>query len=195
MQVNNLFGSPIWHYNITSIDNNALKNYIIDWKNHGESRFISNVNGWQSNDIPLDSQVFQKFFYNAQSILNSSFDELGGRTNEYKVVMDNCWANINTKGSFNWGHTHDGFLSLVYYVQADEDTGNIQFLHPSPLYQKNWDSSCFNNSSTSTNSEWVFEPKTSRCLVFPSWLEHRVDVNNTEKIRISISLNSRLEKI
>ena len=192
-----LFGSPIWNYDITSIDNNILKNYILNLKNKDNGRVFSNSGGgWQSHSISLDTPEFKPFYSTITNVMNSCFKELNGKTDKYKVVIEDCWANVNTKSSFNWPHIHEGFLSMVYYVEADEDTGDIQFIHPSKLQSAKWDYTMFNNEHiTSTDASWIFHPITSRCLVFPSWLEHKVNVNNTNKTRISISLNTKLEKI
>ena len=193
-----LFGSPIWHYDIVSIDRNVLKNYILDLKNKDiKGRVLSNSGGgWQSHNIPLNTPEFKSFYSAITNVMNSCFRELNGKADKYKVVIQDCWANVNEKGSFNWSHMHDGFLSMVYYVEADEDTGDIQFLHPSKLQSLNWDFNMFNHENiTSTDAGWKFNPVTNRCLIFPSWLEHKVNVNNTNKTRISISLNTKLEKI
>ena len=192
-----LFGSPIWNYDITSIDKNILKNYIINLKSKDNGRVFSNSGtGWQSHSIPLDTPEFKPFYSTITTVMNSCFKELNGKTDKYKVVIEDCWANVNTKGAFNWPHIHEGFLSMVYYVEADEDTGDIQFSHPSKLQSIKWDYTMFNNEHvTCTDSSWLFHPITNRCLVFPSWLEHKVNVNNTNKMRISISLNTKLEKI
>ena len=37
-----LFGSPLWNYDITSIDRNVLKNYILDLKSKDKGRVLSN---------------------------------------------------------------------------------------------------------------------------------------------------------
>tara|TARA_Y100001954_G_scaffold165511_1_gene175638 strand:- start:266 stop:877 length:612 start_codon:yes stop_codon:yes gene_type:complete len=193
-----LFGSPIWNYDIVSIDRNVLKNYILDLKNKDiKGRVLSNSGGgWQSHNIPFNTPEFKPFYFTITNVMNSCYKELNGKADKYKVVIQDCWANVNKKGSFNWSHVHDGFLSMVYYVEADEDTGDIQFLHPSKLQSLNWDFNMFNHENiTSTDAGWKFSPVTNRCLIFPSWLEHKVNVNNTNKTRISISLNTKLEKI
>ncbi len=192
-----LFGSPIWNYDIVSIDKNILKDYILNLKNKDNGRVFSNSGGgWQSHSISLDTPEFKPFYSTITNVMNSCFKELNGKTDKYKVVIEDCWANVNTKSSFNWPHIHEGFLSMVYYVEADEDTGDIQFLHPSKLQSKNWNFKMFNHENiTSTDASWKFHPITNRCLIFPSWLEHKVNVNNTNKTRISISLNTKLEKI
>ena len=112
-----LFGSPIWNYDITSIDKNILKNYIINLKSKDNGRVFSNRGtGWQSHSIPLDTPEFKPFYSTITNVMNSCFKELNGKTDKYKVVIEDCWANVNTKGSFNWPHIHEGFLSMVYYV-------------------------------------------------------------------------------
>jgi uncharacterized protein (TIGR02466 family) len=34
-----------------------------------------------------------------------------------------------------------------------------------------------------------FEPIQGRCIMFPSWLNHTVDINQSNDIRISVSFN------
>ena len=45
-----LFGSPIWNYDITSIDKNILKNYIINLKSKDNGRVFSNSGGGWHRD-------------------------------------------------------------------------------------------------------------------------------------------------
>ena len=187
-----IFDSPVWSFD-TLLDNIKIKDYILHLKENDKGRTITNNGGWQSNNLHLQIPELKDFFFTISNLLNDCFIELGGKSN-YKVKINDCWANVNNKGDFNWPHTHEGFLSIVYYVQADDDTGDLKFNHPSKLQQTQWQSwkwGEFNNSTPIAHS-WVFKPFTNRCYIFPSWLEHLVHVNDTNKTRISLSLNSSI---
>ena len=84
-----LFGSPIWNYDITSIDKNILKNYIINLKSKDNGRVFSNSGtGWQSHSIPLDTPEFKPFYSTITNVMNSCFKELNGKTDKYKVFVN-----------------------------------------------------------------------------------------------------------
>ena len=57
-----------------------------------------------------------------------------------------------------------------------------------------WKDEWFTGESTTTSPSWNLAPKTNRCYVFPSWLEHKVYMNETDKTRISIALNTTIVK-
>ena len=133
-----IFDSPVWSFD-TLLDNIKIKDYILHLKENDKGRTITNNGGWQSNNLHLQIPELKDFFFTISNLLNDCFIELGGKSN-YKVKINDCWANVNNKGDFNWPHTHEGFLSIVYYVQADDDTGDLKFNHPSKLQQTQWQS-------------------------------------------------------
>ena len=72
--------------------------------------------------------------------------------------------------------------------------GHIIFKHPAPTMSIEWQDDWFNKTSSTTAPSWRLAPKTGRCFIFPSWLEHKVDINKTDKTRISIALNTSVVK-
>jgi uncharacterized protein (TIGR02466 family) len=107
------------------------------------------------------------------------------------------WANINRKGDFNAVHTHpDAVLSGVVYLKVDHpDQGVIQFFDArdgSPTSQ--W--RCYMRLEDGTpliNDVHEVQPKEGHLLFFPGWLKHWVTPNNTDRERVSVSFNIRLE--
>ena len=99
------------------------------------------------------------------------------------------WVNINGPGSYNGRHSHDPhegtFLSGVFYVKCPEESGNIRFFDPRPHIQTAMDMKYYTDSS---NYYW-FPPVPNTLMMFPSWLEHDVDINKSTEERISISFN------
>ncbi len=104
----------------------------------------------------------------------------------YKII--DSWLNISTRGGFQFEHSHttprsfrNYALSGVYYHQTTGDDGLIEFVSPNTLQASN---------ITFFGSQYIaYKPQIGKILLFPSWLRHRVTINNTDSERISISFN------
>ena len=189
-----LFDCPIFTHDHASIDNNKLKEYILSvQKNNPKGRKVSNVEGWQSDFQDTQTPELQQFFSQVLVDLNNYFEQLDGNTEKYKVTITDCWFNINHKNTYNRPHNHTGYLSLVYYVEAAEDSGHIMFHHPAEQSQAGSNLGYFKSNNVPANAgNWSMPPKTSRCYIFPSWLVHSVNMNTTNNTRISIALNANI---
>jgi uncharacterized protein (TIGR02466 family) len=100
------------------------------------------------------------------------------------------WANVNPKGGFNRTHIHPNSLwSGVYYVKTLPNCGHLKLedprsialmtrprMKPGPQPGRLW-------------REVHYEPVAGRLIMFPSWLNHCVDPNLSDDIRISVSFN------
>lgn len=185
-----LFDSPVFVNDYADIDNKKIKKFINSYFKTNEGRKVSNNGGYQSNNLNFNQSELQEFFKFVIMDLNFYFQKTGGRSDTHEVMITECWFNINGKNSFNWPHRHDGYLSAVYYVEADEDTGDLIFCHPSSLLSMIWQPKWFEKSLPVNSGKWPLKPKSNKCYIFPSWLEHYVETNNTNKTRISIALNT-----
>ena len=187
-----LFNSPLWAQDHTDIDNEKLLRYIDKYRTiNPKGRNRSGVN-YQSFFLDLQTPELQDLLKTMLVNLNYCYKEMGGKTDTYTPTIHTGWFNICDKGDFNWPHVHDGYLSIVYYIDADEDTGKLSFKHPSTNIDNEWNDEWFDKLSTTTALSWSEVPKTGRCFIFPSWLEHKVHPNKTDKTRISIALNTTL---
>mgnify|MGYP000554095338 FL=1 len=107
------------------------------------------------------------------------------------IAITDMWGNVLRKGEVHPPHTHsNNFLSGVYYLYSDKAAG-IQFFDPRPssdvLVPKK-------TNKTHNNSNLLsFASKTNRAVFFPSWLQHWVPQNISEKNRISIAWNVQLK--
>jgi len=100
------------------------------------------------------------------------------------------WLNINKPGEHHHSHYHsNSILSGVFYISTEDDD-RITFQDPNekikrvlafePTEYDVWNS-----------SEWFFSVNTNDLILFPSWLDHKVDVNEKATTdRISISFNT-----
>ena len=108
-----------------------------------------------------------------------------------KKPMDaaiNYWTNVNEVGSNNIFHSHyraDADLSGVYYVQGF-NTGVIRFATHEQMYKMIPDHMPFSNMMGHA-------PSDGDVLCFPSYLLHDVDVNRSNRQRITIAFNAQIK--
>lgn len=178
------FPSAIWSGVKPEIDNNSLKSFAYTKQLTDAGVHISNYIGWQSNSLVANESVALDRLVN---MLNSEIDNIVVQTGMPKLELYNIWININPPGAYNALHDHfQSVFSGVYYVEAGENQGNIvferddnaQYFIP-PVENKNY----FNSTAC------TYKAKTSALYIFPSWLKHRVDPNESQTDRISISFN------
>ena len=102
------------------------------------------------------------------------------------------WSNILKPQETHKPHTHsNNFVSGVYYLQTTNNSPAINFLDPRGQtcvlqpQQKEY---------TKYNSTRYFMPAmVNRMILFPSWLQHYVPVNDSNEDRISIAFNCMLK--
>ena len=106
------------------------------------------------------------------------------RFNPQNLKLD-MWTNINSPGSRNELHSHREYdLVAVYYVQAT-DTGGLVMYNPANLLND-----CSPNSPFI--SKMVFQPKDGDLIIWPAWVPHEVEVNQSNKDRVCIAFNIKL---
>ena len=104
-----------------------------------------------------------------------------------RLVITQCWANRNPKGSKHHEHVHpNSIVSGVMYFQINEKLPPIQFSKDRQDGMK-LDPEKYNH----VNSESFMLPcKPGELILFPSSLKHSVPINMSEEDRISVSFNT-----
>ena len=104
-----------------------------------------------------------------------------------RLVITQCWANRNPKGSKHHEHVHpNSIVSGVMYFQINEKLPPIQFSKDRQDGMK-LDPEKYNH----VNSESFMLPcKPGELILFPSSLKHSVPINQGEEDRISVSFNT-----
>ena len=104
--------------------------------------------------------------------------------NELKI--DNSWVNIQNKNSVLKKHSHpDSIVSGVMYLKTDEKSSKIFFHNLNP-YRTFVD---FKKVTEFNTENYFFKPQTGDLILFPSWLMHSSDKNNSSS-RIVLSFNT-----
>ena len=104
------------------------------------------------------------------------------------LMITGCWANVNAPGTGHRLHSHrNNYLSGAYYVQVQEGADSINFFDPKPQAGVIRPAA---TQPTAENTEVAMvRVKTGSLLLFPAWLQHAVDVNRSNRARISLSFN------
>lgn len=184
----NWFSTPIWESEIKNINNQEIKDYCIYLKDNTKGVNISNRGGWHSSEILLPMpQDLRSLFSNLEVFVNENcFKEMGVPN----LKFGNFWVNINTPNSYNLTHDHqNSILSGVYYVSVPYDNMGDLVLHRGDTAEY-FLKSDVERINTKTNSfVAVKKPIESVFYIFPSWVKHHVESNNSQGDRISIAFN------
>jgi len=101
------------------------------------------------------------------------------------TFLSHSWFNITGRGQSQEWHAHsDSFISGCYYYQSNGEDGRFMIRNPVNFTQKGFfpaGKQCF--------EKVYYTPKPGMLILFPGWLDHRVEVNNTDDERISIAFN------
>lgn len=198
VQITPVFSSFILQDKL-KVDNERLKKFCYDVRGKDSGRAISNAGGWQSNDLPFDDPILGELLVEILLKIEAATSVLGLKET-VRHGISTVWININKKHNYNLTHAHGlAFLSGVYYVDADHDTGDIYFTNPNPKIESTY---AYVNEKINTHvvdkynqfnrQKWGASPETGKLIVFPGYLDHYVHANKTDKDRISISFNTAL---
>lgn len=179
----NIFPTKI----LTSHDKNFsdYRDNMILWMEDYSTKNIStkrsNVGGYQSPSDFYFEESF-KFFY------DRILDQITSMTERYfegsivtGIDVSNMWFNFNEKNCYNVVHSHPrSSVSGVLWVKTIEE-------HP-PLffYDPNFNDKCGLGVG---DSEYFYRPNDGDMILFPSYLMHGVNINETDTRRISIAFN------
>jgi uncharacterized protein (TIGR02466 family) len=156
--------------------------------NHGGWHYASNLFERQE---PVVADFRDQVEQHVQAFLNSFRPADRQKEDRFRLYG---WINVNRAGDHNVLHCHPGcFLSATYYVKVPPAMkgGEIVFRDPRgpavAMYE-----------TVGIELPWVglgvgipFAPATGHVLLFPSWLEHRVEPFEGPGERISIAFNVR----
>jgi len=183
-----IFPTPVWSFKVP-LDKEELVNEAYSLKEKSEGRHVSNSGGWQSLDLDLSClspqiEKFKTFIEKNTYMFEREYGDL-----QKELIFDNCWFNINPEGSINKTHIHGGsFLSGVLYIQTPDDCGDIVFSRSS-LEEYALASNVPFPSTRCGHSAWKYTAMEELCVIFPSWVAHRVEINKSDTDRISLAFN------
>jgi len=189
MEMISAFSTPIWIQDL-ELDTDNIAATIKDIQRVSPGKQVSNVGGWQSEDLNSVSIREYTHLYKMVNILQKSIDSISTQIDPtLKLCIDNLWMNVNKSGDYNLPHYHSlSAFSAVLYIQC-EGGSNIEFNHDTLMeHYPFW------TKSKMFASKLQLFPKVGRLIVFPAWIKHSVLPNESDSERISIAFNINQSK-
>ena len=128
-------------------------------------------------------------FKNIKNFLKESIDKFTTNVlnTKQRLVITQCWANRNPKGSQHHEHVHpNSIVSGVMYFQINEKLPPISFTKDKQDGMK-LNPEKYNHMNSET---FMLPCKPGELILFPSSLRHSVPTNHGEEDRISVSFNT-----
>lgn len=179
-----LFSSPVWAVQnelseqeitaLTEFAYAAVAQYPLD-------KPVSKRNGKNSQPLSVANPTLMK-------ILQSSLAEVQRQYQpSVDVRLEKYWINVNPPGSYNVRHTHPrSVFACTLYVQTPPQGGDLVLYNMNPAQVF----AAYSFKQEQYNfTEYRITPKPGLFVAFPGWLDHSVDVNESDTDRISISMN------
>ena len=167
--------------------NQELERDIIDWSKQDKGIIRTNVQGWHSTTNMHELPQFKKLVDMLYECQRTVYQQ---EHYDSEPFLGNMWANINPPGGMNRAHQHPNSLwSGVYYIKAPKNCGHLKIDDPRASAAMCRPRQKEGKKPSRLYREIHYEPITGRCIMFPSWLMHCVDPNESNDIRISVSFN------
>ena len=182
------FATPVWECPVIDIDNNSIKDYCLEVKNKKPGVVISNKGGWHSNDLllPLPKDL-ENLFNDLTIFVNDVCTRYTGLND---LELGNFWININGKYDYNLAHDHQkSIISGVYYVSVPENNMGDLVLERGDNMEYFLGADLKAEPTMANAQSCIKPPQESVFYLFPSWVKHRVERNESDKERISIAFN------
>ena len=175
------FESQVIQREIDSIVDNLNFRKVSSWPSHNHSL----------SDPTFKTSLFEQYpMSGTLGLFNKTVDEYLNELHynrSYKLEVKESWLTDTRKGEYTVPHNHGAFdISGVYYYATNGEDGDIHFVNPSPIT----DTSKFIN-----NTQYIkYTPLVGRLILFPGWLTHFVNENETDSRRMSLSFNIQIEE-
>ena len=169
------------------LDNQMLANEIVMWSKKDKGVVKTNMNGWHSQ---TNMHTFPQFKPLVDALYEMQNEVYKEEWLDRKPMLGNMWANINYPGGYNRPHVHPNCLfSGVYYVKSQPGAGQLVVNDPRPGIQTMMPTRIKGQPPKHLWREAHIDPVPGRIIMFPAWLWHCVEPNQSNDIRISVSFN------
>ena len=175
--IDGLFSLPVYKgevENPSEIDRLVFENYDYskykvspeEWLCDVDATWKSKMFGWEEEFAKIISVHLERY--------------LGFLNTKESVYLDQPWINFYKKGQWQEQHAHCGsYISYTYCVEE----GDASFFFHSPYKTV----AMLSNGIAKEKMEYVL--KKGDILIFPSFLDHSVTANKSDKERITIAGN------
>ena len=169
------------------LDNDKLAQDIINWSNQDPGVKKTNYKGWHSQTDMHTKPEYKPLVDELFIFMRDIFKE---EWLDREPILGNMWANINPKEGSNQPHIPPNSLfSGVYYVKSNPQAGRLKIYDPRAGVQIVMPVRKKGQPPKHLWRDANLDPFPGRIIMFPAWLWHAVEPNESNDIRISVSFN------
>jgi uncharacterized protein (TIGR02466 family) len=183
-----LFPTLVWKQQLPAAEHEAYRAAVVAVLRAGPSVLptLSAGESWQSGTALHRCPELRALVARIERTARGALVSLHIGAASFRVT--GCWANANARGASHPIHHHpNNFLSGVYYVHVGRGGDTINFHDPRP--QAGIIRPPVTELSAQNTDQVVVPVKDGTLLLFPAYLEHSVDTNESADVRISVSFN------
>jgi len=185
-----MFSTPVFVEDVkdTNLEKEALIKLVYKIKSREPSQQKTNVGGYQTKGMK-DSIEFQNLIGKLQTIITENIHTYAFDC-QLDIKVKNAWLNINNKGNKNRPHVHPcSEFACVYYLKTPQDCGNLVLLKNSTYRMDGIADLPAKETNVLNCDSFFIQPEENRFVMFPGYVEHLVEKNNSNEDRISLSFN------
>lgn len=183
-----MFPTPVWKIELTSEAQKTVNKNILEALEGIRPPIadLISAKGWQSNHDMHKLDEFRVLVSYIGDSVRTILKFLKIGYDDFEIT--GCWANINPSGASQRTHSHpNNYLSGIYYVQTQARADTINF--HDPRAQTGIIRPPVTELTVDNTDQVVVKVDSGTLLVFPSYLQHSVETNDSDRERISISFN------
>ena len=139
------------------------------------------------NNYVLNEKPFSNLKKELNKIIKDYFEKVINSSNNLKPYITQSWLNYTKENEFHHKHNHpNSIVSGVLYINCDKNFDKICF-HKT---QYQTISPKVKNFNLFNSNSWSFDVETYDVILFPSSLNHSVQIKKDKNIRISLAFNT-----
>jgi len=181
--IDDLFPIAVYRNNI----NRNFTEQELQFVNNQQNNCVKNEgNIYTEDNYILNRKEFKNIKIFLEDCCKDYLEKIICPENNIELYITQSWLNYTKENQFHHKHSHpNSVVSGVLYFNCNKDSikfYNSNINHTIKPLIKNYN---FWNSET-----WTFPAKTGELFMFPSSLNHGVDIKKENNIRISLSFNT-----
>ena len=175
--------------NFKSIKSELVKFAYEEKEKDPNGLILSNMGGWQSqsNYNRHDNILLSTISKSLAPYFKSNIVDMSK-----EIHYNNMWININKKGDYNATHDHPKcHMAGVFWTHSPGECGLLELQNPHSfsmgtemmMYTEEF------QKKSNAYPVYMFPPTEGSILLFPSCINHRVTVNESDGERVSSAFN------
>jgi len=179
-----IFPTPIY---TNKLDREFTKKEINFFTKEKEKKLENVGNNSSDNNYILNSSELKNLKQELDEIVKDYFKKVISIDEKASPYITQSWLNWTSENEFHHRHSHsNSIVSGVLYIDVDEKQDKINFFKNEncQIYIREKEPNIFNTNNVS------LVVKNGLIVLFPSYLDHAVDVKKGNNVRISLAFNT-----